>query len=292
VNDKTAKLPTIGLFAVNMYASASPGGPARVAALAEKLGYDSVWAGEHVVLPSPRVAPSPMDPEDPSLDPLIALTQAATATKNVRVGTGIIILPQRNPVVLAKQLASLDVLSSGRLIFGMGVGYLEPELRAIGVPVEDRIEMSMEYLGAMRSLWYDESPAYHGKFVDFANVDAHPRPVQQPIPVIMGGQTPGAHRRAVAEADGWYGFNLGRGATERQLASIAAKMTAAGRTRALEISITPPMPLTPQLVRDYADLGVHRLIVMPPGHLSPAEVDAFIEANAPVSLGATPAPWA
>ncbi len=287
----TTQPPTIGLFAVNMYASASPGGPARVAALAEKLGYDSVWAGEHVVLPSPRVEPSPMDPEDPSLDPIIALTQAATVTEKVRLGTGIIILPQRNPVVLAKQLASLDVLSRGRLIFGMGVGYLEPELRAIGVPVGERIDMSMEYLGAMRSLWYDERPSYNGTFVDFADIDAHPRPVQRPIPVIMGGQTAGAHRRSVADADGWYGFNLGRSGTERQLASIATKMKKAGRERPLEISITPPMPLTPELVLDYAELGVHRLIVMPPGHLPPDEVDVFIEANAPDRIGATPAPW-
>jgi probable F420-dependent oxidoreductase len=285
-----AQPPTIGLFAVNMYASASPGGPARVAALAEKLGYDSVWAGEHVVLPSPRVAPSPMDPSDPSLDPVIALTQAATVTRNIRLGTGIIILPQRNPVVLAKQLASLDVLSSGRLIFGMGVGYLEPELRAIGAPVDtqERIEMSMEYLGAMRSLWYDEKPRYEGKFVQFENVDAHPRPLQHPIPVIIGGQTPAAHRRAVSEADGWYGFNLGRNATAQQLASIAAKVKAAKRERPLDISITPPMPLTPQLVQDYAALGVHRLIVMPPGHLSADEVNAFIESNAPINIGAAP----
>jgi len=269
-----------------MYASASNGGPARVAALAEKLGYDSVWAGEHVVLPSPRTEQSPMEATDPSLDPIIALTQAATVTSFIRLGTGIVILPQRNPVVLAKQLASLDVLSGGRLIFGMGVGYLEPELRAIGVPVDDRIEMSMEYLGAMRSLWYDPVPAYSGRFVEFENIDAHPRPVQQPIPLVMGGQTAGAHRRTVAEADGWYGFNLGRTRTEQQLASIAAKMKAAGRERPLEISITPPMPLTPELVQDYAGLGVHRLIVMPPGHLSPDEVDAFIEANGPEKLGA------
>lgn len=272
-----------------MYASASPGGPARVAALAEKLGYDSVWAGEHVVLPSPRTEGSPMEATDPSLDPLIALAQCATVTESIRLGTGIIILPQRNPVVLAKQIASLDVLSNGRFVFGMGVGYLEPELRAIGVPVDERIDMSMEYLGAMRSLWYDERPAYSGRFVQFENIDAHPRPTQRPIPVVMGGQTAAAHRRAVDGCEGWYGFNLGRNGTERQLASINAKMQKAGRETRLEISITPPMPLTPELVQDYAALGVHRLIVMPPGHLSPDEVDAFIEANAPERLGARPA---
>lgn len=282
--------PVIGLFAVNMYASAAAGGPARVSALSERLGYESVWAGEHVVLPSPRTEQSPMDAHDPALDPLIALTQAATATKHVRLGTGIIILPQRNPLVLAKQLVSLDVLSEGRLIFGMGVGYLEPELRAIGVPVEERIDVSMEYLAAMRSLWYDESPRYEGKYVRFADIDAHPRPVQRPIPVVMGGHSAAAHRRAVAGADGWYGFNMTPEAAGQQIASIRVKEKAAGRGTPLEISITPGRRLTPEVVREYAELGVDRLIVMPPGHLSTDEVDGFIEANAPANVGATPRP--
>lgn len=273
-----------------MYASASPGGPARVAALAERLGYDSVWAGEHVVLPSPRTPDSPMEATDPALDPLIALTQAATVTSSIRLGTGIIILPQRNPLVLAKQLASLDVLSSGRLIFGMGVGYLEPELRAIGVDVARRIDASMEYLAAMRSLWYDAAPRFNGTHVSFENLDAHPRPAGT-IPVVMGGHSPAAHRRAVADADGWYGFNMRPEAAAEQIASLNAKMKAAGRERPLEISITPGRRLSPDVVREYAELGVHRLIVMPPGHLSADEVDQFIEENAPEKIGATPAHW-
>jgi alkanesulfonate monooxygenase SsuD/methylene tetrahydromethanopterin reductase-like flavin-dependent oxidoreductase (luciferase family) len=134
-----------------MHACAGPDA-AGIAALAERLGYDSVWAGEHIVLPSPRTAASPMDPDEPMLDPIVSLTFAAAATKHLRLGTGIIILPQRNPVVLAKQLASLDAVSAGRLDFGIGVGYLEPELKAIGVPVDERIEMAEEYLAAMQSL--------------------------------------------------------------------------------------------------------------------------------------------
>ena len=119
----------IGVFGLNSYASAAPETGLELARLAEDLGYDSLWAGEHVVLPSPRVAPAPMEPTDPILDPLVWLAFVAAATTRVRLGTGIIILPQRQPLVLAKQVASLDVLSGGRLVLGVGAGYLEPELR-------------------------------------------------------------------------------------------------------------------------------------------------------------------
>src|SRR5207344_3586317 len=110
----------------------------ELARLAEDLGYESVWAGEHVVLPSPRVAPAPMEPTDAIIDPLVWLAFVAAATSRVRLGTGIIILPQRNPLVLAKQAASVDVLSQGRLILGIGAGYLEPEMSAIGVSMRER----------------------------------------------------------------------------------------------------------------------------------------------------------
>src|SRR3954468_25106181 len=130
--------PTIGLFSANMHACATATGAATVARLAERLGYDSLWAGEHVVVPSPRVEPSPMDPDEPILDPLVALAHLAGQTDRIALGTGIIILPQRNPLVRAKQVATLDVLTGGRLILGLGVGYLEPEMRAVGVPMAGR----------------------------------------------------------------------------------------------------------------------------------------------------------
>src|ERR687891_2822135 len=182
--------PTIGLFAINSHACGEPGAAARIAILAERLGYDSLWAGEHVVVPSPRVEPSPMEPDEPILDPLVALAHVAAHTKRIKLGTGVIILPQRNPLVLAKQVASLDVLSGGRLILGIGVAYLEPEMRAIGVPMEGRGARADEYLAAMRSLWEEETPSFHGKHVDFEGVDAHPRPVQRPLPVVVGGPHP------------------------------------------------------------------------------------------------------
>src|SRR6187397_2165139 len=119
---------------------------AKAAAAAEAAGFDSLWAGEHVILPDPQVPPSPMAPQDPALDPFIALTWAAAAAETIGLATGIVIMPQRNPVVLAKQVASLDVLSGGRVTLGIGVGYLEPEFRAIGANFEDRGAVTDEYL--------------------------------------------------------------------------------------------------------------------------------------------------
>lgn len=278
--------PTIGLFGINMHAGADPAGAARIGALAERLGYDSLWAAEHVVLPRPRVEASPMDPEEPILDPLIALAHLAAHTERVQLGTGIVILPQRNPVVLAKQLASLDVLSGGRLIFGLGVGYLEPEMSAIGVPMAERGARADEYLAAMRSLWEDREPAFDGRHVSFSGVDAHPRPAQQPLPIVIGGHSAAAHRRAAEQGDGWYGFALGREATTAQVASLrAAEAKADRRGTPLELSLSPRRALDAELVREYGEIGIDRLVVVPPRGLSLAELERFVEDNAPARVG-------
>src|SRR5947209_8953785 len=121
----------LGLVHINMGPMSRPDAVAQAARAAEAAGFESVWAGEHVILPDPQVPPSPMAPRDPALDSLLALTWAAAHSNTLRLGTGIVILPQRNPVVLAKEVTSLDVLSGGRVIFGIGAGYLEPEFRAV-----------------------------------------------------------------------------------------------------------------------------------------------------------------
>jgi probable F420-dependent oxidoreductase len=260
-----------GLFAVNMYACSYPETSVQVAQLAEAAGFESLWAGEHVVLPDPQAPPAPMAPHDRILDPVVALTFLAAHTSRVRLGTGIVILPQRNPLVLAKELASLDELSGGRLICGIGAGYLEPEFRALGIPFADRGARTDEYLAAMRAIWTQPDPAYHGRFVSFAGVQAQPR---RDIPVVVGGESPPAYRRAVQSASGWYGFNLDLDWTARALADIRTALQRSTRPQELgdlEISVTPAEPVTPEDVRRFADLGVHRLILMPlhrmPSHL-------------------------
>jgi probable F420-dependent oxidoreductase len=230
-----------------------------------------------------------MDPDYPVLDPLVALGFVAAVTRRMRLATGIVILPQRNPVVLAKQLATLDVLSRGRVVFGMGVGYLEPEMSAVGVPMEGRGARADEYLAAMRALWEQEAPAFRGREVEFEGVDAHPRPLQRPLPVVVGGHSAVAHRRAVQHADGWYGFFLDREATAKQVDSLRQEAKAAVRELDdFSISVSPGERLNPGVVRDYADLGVDRLVLVPRQDLSLADLDAFVRKNAPEQVGAEP----
>src|SRR4051794_28691088 len=233
----------LGLFGMNTGARNDPGTLAAAARAAEEAGFDSLWAGEHVILPDPQVPPSPMGPQDPALDLMIALTWAAAATERILLATGIVIMPQRNPVVLAKQVASLDVLSGGRFVFGIGVGYLEPEFRAIGANFEQRGPVTDEFLAAMRHLFYDEHPEFHGRFAEFAGVDAYPRPVQRPVPIVVGGHSRPAFRRSVAQGHGWYGFGLTPEATVDCLAGLrdaAGKVERPAELGELEITVTPP----------------------------------------------------
>ncbi|MEJ2852039.1 MULTISPECIES: TIGR03619 family F420-dependent LLM class oxidoreductase [unclassified Saccharothrix] len=266
----------IGLFGINMGPCAEPEALTRIGGLAEDLGYHRLWLGEHVVAPSPRVPPSPMDPDLPILDPLLALAHLAAVTRRVRLATGIVVLPQRNPVVLAKQLATLDVLSGGRLDLGVGVGYLEPEMTAVGVPMAGRGARADEHLAAMKALWEMPEPAFHGEHVSFSGVDAHPRPRQRPVPVYVGGHSVTARRRA-ARHQGWYGFMLDRRQTADQVAGLPP---------GIEVVVTPSERLDPDVVADYAESGVHELAVCPPArHWRPGvPVDAweeFVRVNAP-----------
>lgn len=274
-----------GLFSMNTDACSYPGDAARIARVAERSGFDSLWAGEHVVLPDPRDHQSPMEPEGRILDPLVALAFLAAHTDRVLLGTGIIILPQRNPLVLAKELASLDALSGGRLLFGAGAGYLEAEMRAVGVPFAERGARTDEYLAAMRAIWEEEMPTYQGRFVAFGGVQAHPR---RSVPIVVGGHSPPAYRRAVEIASGWYGFALDNDATARALAGLRDAALRHGRPDALgdlEISVTPRGPVTPEAAKRFAELGVHRLILMPPRHLSADQLEEFVTAAGDELIG-------
>ena len=279
----------LGLFNINMGANASPERIAGVARTAETLGFESLWAGEHIVLPDPQAPPSPMAPQDPCIDALLALTWAAAATSSIRLATGIVILPQRNPLVLAKEVASLDVLSGGRLTLGVGVGYLRPEFAAIGANYDDRGAVTDDFLAAMASLWYDEHPEHHGPFSDFAGIDAHPRPVQQPIPIVIGGHSAPAYRRAVARGQGWYGFAQKPEDTAVSIEGLrrAAEQVDRGEHLGeLEISVTPRVPLTDETVTAFAELGVHRLVPMPRPGATAADIEALMaEAAAAIARG-------
>ena len=252
-----------------------------LAELAEATGIESIWVSEHLVVADPRTPPSPMDPQDPILDPVSTLAYLAGLTSSVRLGTGVVVLPLRNPLVLAKALATVDVLSGGRLIVGIGVGYVEQEFSAIGVPFTDRGARLEEHLAAMRSIWSERHPAAAGTFVRFGHVQAFPHPLQSPhLPIVMGGYAPAVLRRTIRGADGWYGWGLDVGSTARYLATLREIEAEAGRGEglgALEITITPPDAVDAQAASRYEDLGVDRLNLMLPWAADDEGVVPFFE---------------
>jgi probable F420-dependent oxidoreductase len=256
-----------GLYAINYGTCADPDSLVRVTQHAEAGGLDAVWAGEHIVLPKPQ-GDYAIAPEIPFLDALIALTLAASRSTTIRVGTAIIELPLHQPVLLAKQLASIDVISNGRLTVGIGVGYLQREFDALGVPLDGRGDRTDEYLAAMRSLWNDEAPEYHGDYVEFAQVDSHPRPVQAGGPPIMiGGNSALARRRAVASARGWFPADLDVEAARAARAALDREL--AGSERPAELGafdfsvITPHNRLDARIVDGYREAGVDHLAMLP-----------------------------
>jgi len=255
-----------GLYAINYGTCADPDSLVRVAQHAEAAGLASLWAGEHIVLPSPQPPDYAIAPEIPFLDAVVALALAAANTTSITVGTGILELPLHQPVLLAKQLASVDQIARGRLVVGVGVGYLALEFAALGVPLDERATRTDEHLEAMRALWTMDAPEYHGQHVDFAGVDAHPRPVQPAVPIVVGGHTAAAYRRAVARGDGWYGFamtpEIAAASVDglRKAADEVDRPTALGD---LELTITPRGRLTAESAAGFAELGVDRLVIIP-----------------------------
>jgi probable F420-dependent oxidoreductase len=185
---------------------------AQVAA-AEQAGFESVWTVEHVVVPkgyestypysrSGKMAGGAEDFDIP--DPLVWLAYAAAASKTIKLATGVLILPQRNPVILAKAVASLDVLSGGRVILGVGAGWLEEEFRTLGSSFEDRGARADEYIQVLRTLWSDDVASFAGEFVSFDDVYLRPRPVNGTVPIVIGGHSKRAARRAGELGDGFY----------------------------------------------------------------------------------------
>jgi probable F420-dependent oxidoreductase len=208
-------LPHIGAFAREQVVHRVQ----TMARQAEALGYSSVWVGDHIVLPTaisskyPYRADGkfPFEPSDNFLEPLTVLSYVAACTTTIHLGTGVLIIPYRHPVVTAKIVATLDVLSGGRVIFGGGTGWLEEEFVVLDTPYHQRGARTEEYLLAMKALWMQEEPQFKGRFLNFSALRCEPKPVQKPHPPIwIGGHSPAAMRRTAKLADGWYGHVLWR----------------------------------------------------------------------------------
>ena len=239
---------------------------------AEAAGFESLWGGEHVILPSkiessyPYTADGkiPAMPDTPIPDPLIWLAFAAAAAPTMRLGTCILIVPQRNPLILAKELATLDQLSGGKVELGLGVGWLEEEFNALGVPWERRGARNDEYIEAMRTLWSGPEVEFHGEFVDFPTVTCSPRPVQPTIPILVGGDSEVAIRRAARLADGYF---PGEGDVDR-LASLITRVRQAAEDAGrdpgdIEINAMFSTQMTDPVagVEKFTELGVGRIMV-------------------------------
>ena len=242
---------------------------------AEASGFDSMWTFEHVVYPNEYVSPYPgspdgrlpMPPSTPIPDPLVWLSYIASATTTLRLGTGILILPERNPVVLAKELATLDRLSGGRLLFGIGVGWLKEEYEALGVPWERRGARADEYVAALRALWAADGASFDGEFASFTQVSSNPKPVQESIPVVVGSFGRAGARRAGRLGDGF----LPAAGSTADLAELIEVMrdSAVEHDRdpaGIEITTFAPMHLESDpvaAVEELAALGVDRVLMLP-----------------------------
>jgi probable F420-dependent oxidoreductase len=215
-----------------------PDSALEICRAAEAAGFDSVWGGEHVIRPDSIDSPYPYteDGEMPGEaetaipDPLIWLAYVAAAAPSLRLGTCILIVPQRNPLVLAKELATLDRLSGGRVDLGIGVGWMREEFDALGIPWERRGARTDEYIAAMRSLWAGPHAEYHGDFVDFAPATCSPRPVRGSIPILVGGDTRAAVKRAARIGDGYFPGTGDLEALAGRIAELRENAEALGRS--------------------------------------------------------------
>ena len=239
----------------------------ELAQAAEAAGFDSIWTVEHVVVPNgyqsryPYSASGRMGSglEDfPIPDPLMWLAYIASATRSIKLGTAILILPQRNPVITAKAVATLDHMAGGgRVLLGIGVGWLAEEFATLGVPFEDRGARTDDYVAAMRALWSQERASYQGRFVSFHDVFCRPLPPNRRIPIVVGGDTKAAARRAGRLGDGYF---PARGAPADLFDEMRRSAAEAGRDPAA-IEITVAAPAEPSEIEALAKLGVTRVAV-------------------------------
>jgi probable F420-dependent oxidoreductase len=262
----------LGLHALGISAGADRAVIDAVASAADDCGFATLWVGEHVVMVDRSASRYPYSEDGviavPAqadwLDPMITLSFIAAASSRIGIATGVLLLPEHNPVVVAKQAASLDRLSAGRLTLGVGVGWSREEFEALGVPFEHRTARTAEYVAAMRTLWRDDVASFNGRFVGFDSIRVNPKPMRdRRIPVVLGGNSDPALRRVAAWADGWYGFNLdGVAAVRERIDTLEQLCAESGRDRAeLRLSVA----LVSAQVGDVgalAELGVDELVLV------------------------------
>jgi probable F420-dependent oxidoreductase len=262
----------LGLHALGISAGADRAVIDAVASAADDCGFATLWVGEHVVMVDRSASRYPYSEDGviavPAqadwLDPMITLSFIAAASSRIGIATGVLLLPEHNAVVVAKQAASLDRLSAGRLTLGVGVGWSREEFEALGVPFEHRAARTAEYVAAMRTLWRDDVASFNGRFVGFDSIRVNPKPISdRRIPVVLGGNSDPALRRVAAWADGWYGFNLdGVAAVRERIDTLEQLCADSGRDRAeLRLSVA----LVSAQVGDVgalAELGVDELVLV------------------------------
>jgi probable F420-dependent oxidoreductase len=256
---------------------------AELARDCEELGFESIWTVEHVVIPQPHMpypgskdGQMPGGDEVPIPDPLIPLAYAAAITTKLKLSTGVIILPQRHPLYLAKQLATLDVLSKGRMMVGIGSGWMKEEFDSLGIGYNVRGARTDESIQAMRAIWREPVASFHGKHFHFHDAKSFPKPLQKDgIPIHIGGHSPAAARRAGKLGDGFFPTVTGADKLAEIFALVREEARKAGRNpEAIEFSaMAAPKP---DAVKAIEDVGVKRVVFAPPSS-DPARLKAGLE---------------
>jgi probable F420-dependent oxidoreductase len=235
---------------------------------AEAMGFDSVWTGDHIITPlhiaskypySPTGG-FPLAPQEPLLEPLSVLSFTAACTTKIRLGTAVLVIPHRHAVVTAKMVATLDVLSRGRVILGVGVGWMEEEFKALNAPFAERGPLSDEGVAVMKELWTNENPSFQGRYYNFSELRCEPRPIQKPHPPIwIGGHTGPALRRVVEYGDGWAAVTFSPQEFAERLERLREKAAKAGRDLSKVTLCVSPRGKRPEaIVEDiprYQELG-------------------------------------
>jgi probable F420-dependent oxidoreductase len=263
-----------------------------IAEHADRLGFGTLWAPEHVVLfdrytdskyPYSADGQFALPGSADWMDPFVTLSFAAAHTKQIRLATGICLVPEHNPLVLAKVIASLDFLSSGRFALGVGIGWSAEEFSALGVPFERRAARTREYINVMRQLWREDKTSYEGEFVKFHDARSFPKPPQGGnLPIIFGGESAPALRRVAEYGTGWYGFNLNPAEAAAKIERLYALVREKGRDpKAIDIIVSPyTKRITPDDLKAYNDAGVRELVIFFSIPKNDEEIPARLEATA------------